>query len=97
MANWGTLKLKNRPRWAVVFRYGLPVHLVGIALTISVVTQLHNSPLRFLSYFVPLVVAITLWCAGTRPGLVALFLSCLGVAVLARNRFLASGFRRWSS
>jgi K+-sensing histidine kinase KdpD len=92
MANWRTLKLSNRLRWPAVFRYGLAVLLVGIALTISAIAHLGNSPPRFVPLFVLLAIAITFWCAGTRPALLALLVSCLGVEFLAKNHFLAPGF-----
>ena len=92
MADWGISKLTVRPTLAVVLRYGLAVLLVAIALAIAVITHLHHSPPRFVSHFVLLAIAITFWCAGTGPGLLALLLSCLGVAVLARTHFLTPDF-----
>jgi PAS domain S-box-containing protein len=92
MPNWRTSKLNNRLRWPVVFRYGLAVLLVGIALTISAIAHLGNSPPRFVPLFVLLAITITFLCAGTRPALFALLVSCLGVELLARNHFLAPGF-----
>ena len=92
MADWDISKLTVRPTLAVVLRYGLAVLLVAIALAIAVITHLHHSPPRFVSHFVLLAIAITFWCAGTGPGLLALLLSCLGVAVLARTHFLTPDF-----
>jgi formate hydrogenlyase transcriptional activator len=92
MANWGISELTVRPARAVVLRYGLAVILVAIALAITVITHLHNSPPRFVSHFVLLAIAITFWCAGTGPGLLALLLSCLGVSFLATNHFLTADF-----
>ena len=92
MADWGISKLTVRPNLAVVLRYGLAVLLVAISLAISVVTHLHHSPPRFASHFVLLAIASTFWSAGTGPGLLALLLSCLGVAVLARTHFLTPDF-----
>jgi formate hydrogenlyase transcriptional activator len=92
MAASGISKLTVRPTLAVVLRYGLAVLLVAIALAISVVKHLQHSPPRFVSHFVLLAIAITFWCAGTGPGLLALVLSCLGVAVLARTNFLTPDF-----
>ena len=94
MALWGISKLTARPTLAVL-RYGLAVISVAIALAISVITRLHNSPPRFVSHFVLLAMAITFWCAGTGPGLFALLLSCLGVSFLARNDFLVPDFPLW--
>jgi formate hydrogenlyase transcriptional activator len=95
VALWGISKLTARPTLAVVLRYGLAVISVAIALAISVITRLHNSPPRFVSHFVLLAMAITFWCAGTGPGLLALLLSCLGVSFLARNDFLVPDFPLW--
>ena len=92
MADWGMSKLTVRPNLAVVLRYGLAVLLVAISLAVSVFTHLHHSPPRFASHFVLLAIAITFWCAGTGPGLLALLLSCLGVAALARTHFLTPDF-----
>ena len=92
MADWDISKVTVRPTLAVVLRYGLAVLLVGVALAISVITHLHHSPPRFVSHFVLLAIAITFWCAGTGPGLLALLLSSLGVAVLARIHFLTPDF-----
>ena len=92
MAEWGISKLTVRPTLAVVLRYGLAVLLVAIALAIAVITHFHHSPPRFVSHFVLLAIAITFWCTGTGPGLLALLLSCLGVAVLARTHFLTPDF-----
>jgi len=94
VALWGISKLTARPTLAVL-RYGLAVISVAIALAISVITRLHNSPPRFVSHFVLLAMAITFWCAGTGPGLFALLLSCLGVSFLARNDFLVPDFPLW--
>jgi signal transduction histidine kinase len=92
MADWGISKLTVRPTLAVVLRYGLAVLLVAIALAIAAITHLHHSPPRFVSHFVLLAIAITFWCAGTGPGLLALLLSCLGVGLLARKDFLTPDF-----
>ena len=92
MTDWGISKLTARPTLAAVLRYGLAVLLVAIALLIAVITHLHHSPPRFISHFVLLALAITFWSAGTGPGLLALLLSCLGVAALARTHFLTPDF-----
>src|SRR5258708_34041317 len=92
MADWSISKLTVRPIFAVVLRYGLAVVLVAIAIAVSVITHLHNSPPRFVSHFVLLALAITFWCAGTGLGALALFLSCLGVTLWARNIFLTPEF-----
>src|SRR5258708_39989396 len=92
MADWSISKLTVRPIFAVALRYGLAVVLVAIAIAVSVITHLHNSPPRFVSHFVLLALAITFWCAGTGPGVLALLLSCLGVTLLAANHFLTPEF-----
>src|SRR5258708_37010383 len=92
MADWSISKLTVRPILAVVLRYGLAVVSVAIAIAISVITHLHNSPPRFVSHFVLLALALTFWCAGTGPGVLALPLSCLGVAFLSANPFLPPEF-----
>lgn len=92
MADWSISKLTARPILAIGVRYGLAVVSVAIALAISVITHLYNSPPRFVSHFVLLAIAITFWCAGTGPGLFALLLSCLGVGFLAAHHFLTPEF-----
>jgi PAS domain S-box-containing protein len=92
MADWSISKLTARPTLAIGVRYGLAVVSVAIALAISVITHLYNSPPRFVSHFVLLAIAITFWCAGTGPGLFALLLSCLGVSFLAAHHFLTPEF-----
>jgi signal transduction histidine kinase len=92
MAYWDISKFSTRPGLALVLRYGLAVASVAIALAITVVTHLHNSPPRFVSHFVLIAIAITFWFAGTGPSLLALLLSCLGVSFLAENHFLTPDF-----
>ena len=92
MEHWRIGELTGHPRASIALRYGLAVTLVVLALGISVVTHLLNSPPRFVSHFVLLAIAITFWCAGKGPGLVALLLSSLGVGVLAWNHFFAPNF-----
>src|SRR5258708_24853254 len=92
MADWSISKLTVRPILAVALRYGLALVLLAIPIPVSVVTPLHNSPPRFVSHFVLLALAITFWCAGTGPGVLALLLSCLGVTLLAANHFLTPEF-----
>lgn len=88
MADWSI----PRPTLGIALRYGLAVISVAIALALSVITHLYNSPPRFVSHFVLLAIAITFWCAGTGPGLFALLLSCLGVSFLAAHHFLTPEF-----
>lgn len=88
MADWSI----PRPTLGIALRYGLAVISVAIALALSVITHLYNSPPRFVSHFVLLAIAITFWCAGTAPGLFALLLSCLSVSFLAAHHFLTPEF-----
>lgn len=88
MADWSI----PRPTLGIALRYGLAVISVAIALALSVITHLYNSPPRFVSHFVLLAIAITFWYAGTGPGLFALLLSCLGVSFLAAHHFLTPEF-----
>src|ERR1700758_5761670 len=92
MAPWGISKLTARPALAVALRYGLSVASVATALGATVILRHYGFPPRFISHFTLIAIAITFWCAGTGPGLLALLLSCLGVAVLARANFLTPDF-----
>jgi formate hydrogenlyase transcriptional activator len=92
MAHWGISRLTARPALAVALRYGLAVASVATALGTTLILRHYGSPPRFISHFTLIAIAVTFWCAGTGPGLFALFLSCLGVSLLARNHFLLPGF-----
>jgi formate hydrogenlyase transcriptional activator len=92
MAPWGISRLTARPALAVALRYGLAVASVATALGTTVILRHYGFPPRFISHFTLIAIAITFWCAGTGPGLLALLLSCLGVSLLARNQFLLPGF-----
>jgi PAS domain S-box-containing protein len=92
MAHWGISRLTARPALAVALRYGLAVASVATALGTTLILRYYGSPPRFISHFTLIAIAITFWCAGTGPGLLALLLSSLGVSLLARNHFLLSGF-----
>src|SRR6266446_3595757 len=84
MAHWGIYKLTARPALAVAS--------VATALGTTLILRHHGFPPRFISHFTLIAIAITFWCAGTGPGLLALLLSSLGVSLLARNHFLLPGF-----
>ena len=88
----GISRLTARPALAVALRYGLAVASVATALGTTVILRHYGFPPRFISHFTLIAIAITFWCAGTGPGLLALLLSCLGVSLLARNQFLLPGF-----
>jgi hypothetical protein len=81
-----------RPVAAVALRYGLAIASVAIAFGTTLVLRYYNFPPRFISHFTLIAIAVTFWCAGTGPGLLALLLSSLGVSLLARNHFLLPGF-----
>ena len=92
MTPWGISRLTARPAFAVALRYGLAVASVATALGINLILRHYGFPPRFISHFTLIAIAITFWCAGTGPGLLALLLSCLGVGLFARNHFLLPGF-----
>jgi len=92
MAPWGISRLTARPALAVALRYGLAVASVATALGVTLILRHYGFPPRFISHFTLIAIAITFWCAGTGPGILALLLSCLGVSVLARNQVLLPGF-----
>src|ERR1700741_2218048 len=88
----GSTKWTARPAMALVLRYGLAVSLVAAALGTSLIQRHYNSLPRFISHYTLVAIAITFWYAGTGPGLLAFFISCLGSSLLARNHFLAPDF-----
>src|SRR5258708_4797 len=88
----GNAKWTARPTIAVVLRYGLAVALVAAALGATFIPRHCGSPPRFISHLTMIAVAITFWCAGTGPGLVAFLLSSLGVSLLARHNLLLPDF-----
>jgi transcriptional regulator with GAF, ATPase, and Fis domain len=88
----GSTKWTARPALALVLRYGLAVSSVAAALGTALIQRHYNSLPRFISHYTLVAIAITFWYAGTGPGLLALFLSCLGTSLLARNHFLAPDF-----
>ncbi len=81
-----------RPALAVVLRYGLAVASGATSLVTTLILRHYGFPPRFISHFTLIAIAITFWCAGTGPGLLALLLSSLGVSLLARNHLLLPGF-----
>src|SRR6201993_1848355 len=93
MAFWGISRLTRRPAFAVVARYGLAVTSVATALGTTLILRYYNFPAHFISHFTLIAIAITFWCAGTGPGLLAYLLSSLGVSILARNHFLLPTFQ----
>jgi formate hydrogenlyase transcriptional activator len=92
MAPWGISRLTARPALAVALRYGLAAASVATALGTTLILRHYGFPPRFISHVTLIAIAITFWCAGTGPGLLALLLSSLGVSLLARNHLLLPGF-----
>ena len=88
----GNFQVTARPASAVALRFGLAVASVATALGTTLILRYYGFPPRFISHFTLIAIAVTFWCAGTGPGLLALFLSCLGVSVLARDHLLLPGF-----
>jgi formate hydrogenlyase transcriptional activator len=84
--------LTARPPFAAVLRYGLAVVSVAVALGTTLIQRHYNSQPRFISHFTMIAIAITFWCGGTGPGLLAVLLSTFGVTLLARNHLLLPGF-----
>jgi formate hydrogenlyase transcriptional activator len=92
MRRWRTSRPTVRPALAVALRYGLAVASVATALGTTLILRHYGYPPRFISHFTLIAIAVTFWCAGTGPGLLALLLSGLGVSLLARNHLLLPGF-----
>src|SRR6201988_3596078 len=92
MAPRGISKLTARPALDAALHYGLAVASVSTALGATVILRPYGFPPRLISHFTLIAIAITFWCAGTGPGLLALLLSSLGGSLLARNHFLLPGF-----
>jgi formate hydrogenlyase transcriptional activator len=74
-------RLAARPESAVVLRYGAAVILVAAALGMALILRHDNLPHPFISFSFT-AIAITFWCAGTGPGLLALLLSYLALSDL---------------
>ena len=91
MAHWGISRLTPRPALAVALRYGLAVASVAIALGTTLILRHYGFPPRFISHFTLIAFAITFWCAGTGPGLLALTLF-FGSEPVGEEPFPSSGF-----
>src|SRR5467141_1209458 len=74
-------RFAGQTKSAVVLRYGAAVVLVAMALGTAVVLRHDNLPHPFTSFSFA-AIAITFWCAGTGPGLLALVLSYLALSDL---------------
>ena len=70
-----------RPGAAVVLRYAVAVVLVAAALGAALILRYANLPHPFTSFSFA-AIAITFWCAGAGPGLLALILSYLALSDL---------------
>src|SRR5216684_384295 len=81
MASLGISRFAARLAWAVVLRYGAAVILVAVALGTALILRHDNLPHPFTSFSFA-AIAITFWCAGTGPGLLALLLSYLALSDL---------------
>src|SRR5207245_8841761 len=64
----------------IIFRYGLAVLSVAIALGVKLILLHFNFPYPLSTSFL-LAIAITFWYAGTGPGIVSVFLSFLAFAL----------------
>ena len=79
-----SLRISMFPAWpksATVLRYGAAVALVAMALGTALILRHDNLPHPFTSFSFA-AIAITFWCAGTGPGLLALLLSYLALSHL---------------
>src|SRR5258708_6325478 len=74
-------KLRTRPELGLVKRYGAAVVLVAMALSTALILRHSNLPHPFMSFSFA-AIAITFWCAGAGPGLLALLLSYFALSNL---------------
>src|SRR3984957_8851739 len=81
MASLHISRFSVRPESAVMVRYGAAVILVAAALGTALVLRHENLPHPFTSFSFA-AIAISFWCAGTGPGLLALLLSYLALSDL---------------
>src|SRR3984893_12101604 len=81
MASLHISRYSVRPESAVMVRYGAAVILVAAALGTALVLRHENLPHPFTSFSFA-AIAISFWCAGTGPGLLALLLSYLALSDL---------------
>jgi PAS domain S-box-containing protein len=75
----------ERLRRSALFGYGLAFVSVGIALALAMVLLHFDSPIPFTGFALT-AIAVTFWCGGTNPGIVAVILS-----TLARSYFFPPG------
>jgi formate hydrogenlyase transcriptional activator len=81
MASLRISRFSVRPESGVVLRYGVALVLVGAALGAALILRNDNLPHPFTSFSFA-AIAITFWCAGAGPGLLALILSYLALSHL---------------
>src|SRR5579862_6726848 len=81
MASLHISRFSVQPESGVVLRYGIAVVLVGAALGAALILRNDNLPHPFTSFSFA-AIAITFWCAGAGPGLLALILSYLALSHL---------------
>jgi K+-sensing histidine kinase KdpD len=81
MASLPISRFTARPESAVVLRYAAAVILVAAALGTALILRHDNLPHPFTSFSFT-AIAVTFWCAGTGPGLLALLLSYLALSNL---------------
>ena len=75
------LRFAARPESAAALRYGAAVILVAVALGTALILRHGNLPHPFTSFSFT-AIAITFWCAGTGPRLLALLLPYLALCDL---------------
>jgi K+-sensing histidine kinase KdpD len=68
--------MSNARGGSALFSYGLAFVSVGAALVLTIVLLRFDSPLPFTA-FALLAVAVTFWCGGAGPGILAVALSTL--------------------
>src|SRR6266566_1912865 len=81
MASLRISRFAVRPQSAVVLRYGTAIILAAVALGTALILRHDNLPHPFISFSFA-AIAITFWCAGAGPGLLALILSYLALSDL---------------
>jgi len=81
MASLRISRFSVRPKSAVALRYGAAIVLVATALGAALILRHDNLPHPFTSFSFA-AIAISFWCGGAGPGLLALVLSYLALSDL---------------
>jgi hypothetical protein len=81
MASLHISRFAPRPESAIVLRYRTAVVLFAVALGTALILRHDNLATSFTSFSFA-AIAVTFWCAGTGPGLLALLLSYLALSDL---------------